>query len=97
MFKKDSEQSIVFVFEFPTLLSLKSSFIKLQKSFGIQEPNIRENKDGSFQLRLTRIIPYNEASILKHKEELIEDLTGYGGKFVNFKIYPTKITILNQF
>ena len=87
MFEKDSEQSVVFIFEFPTLISLRSSFNKLQQSFGVQEPSIRENKDGTFQLRVTRIIPFNEMSIHNHKNELIEDLTYYGGKFKGFKVH----------
>ena len=87
MLKKDTEQSIVFIFEFPTLICLRSSFKNLQRSFGVQEPHIRENKDGTFQLRVTRIIPYNELSINIHKKELIEDLTYYGGKFIDFKVH----------
>ncbi|MDO7086550.1 hypothetical protein WNY51_18540 [Pseudocolwellia sp. AS88] len=90
-FEKDSEQSIVFIFDFPTITTLKSSFTKLQCSFGTNETEIRENKNGTFQLRVTRIIPYNEPSINKHKNELIEDLTYYSGKFREFKVHKISL------
>lgn len=85
--KKDSEQSIVFVFEFPSLRILKSSFTKLQHRFECQTSNIRENKDGSFQLRITRTLAYNTEEIERHKNQLIEDLTYYNGKFIEFKVH----------
>ena len=87
MFNKNTEQSIVFIFEFATLLSVKSSFKKLQHSFGLQETSIRENNDGTFQLRVTRVFLFNRLNINKHKKELIEDLTYYGGKFIEFKVH----------
>jgi hypothetical protein len=97
-FKKDSEQSIVFIFEFPALAPLRSSFKKLQHRFEFQHSSIRENKDGTFQLRITRVMPYNEIIVNKHKSDLIEDLTYYNGKFVTIKVHKVALngTLINK-
>ncbi|GLX80228.1 hypothetical protein tinsulaeT_35680 [Thalassotalea insulae] len=86
-FEQGSQQSIMFVFEFQSLPSLRGAFKKHYERVSQYEPSIKKLENGAFHLRITKLIKYEESAILKIKNELIEDTSCYGGKFVEWKIH----------
>jgi hypothetical protein len=77
----------MFVFGFQSLPSLRGGFKKHYERVSQYEPSIKQLDNGSFHLRITKLVSYEESEILKIKQELIEDTKCYGGKFVEWKVH----------
>ncbi|WP_199611597.1 hypothetical protein [Flocculibacter collagenilyticus] len=77
----------MFVFEFQSLPSLRAGFKKHYERLSQYEPSIMQLDNGTFHLRITKLVSYEESEILKIKEELVEDTKCYGGKFVEWKVH----------
>ena len=90
-----SEQSVMFVFEFQSLASLRSGFRKHYERISHNEPSIKQLKNGKCHLRITKLIKYDENTISKTVNELVEDTQCYGGKFINWKVH--KVVNNNSF
>lgn len=86
-FEQGSKQTIMFVFEFQSLPSLRGGFRKHYERVSHYEPSIKQQKNGIFHLRVTRLVNFEKSEILKLIEELAEDTSCYGGKFVEWKIH----------
>jgi hypothetical protein len=94
-FEQGSQQSIMFVFEFQSLPSLRGGFKKHYERISQYEPSIKQLENGVFHLRVTKLINFEESAISKTKDQLIEDTKSYGGKFVEWKIH--KVSKGNSF
>ncbi|ACA88559.1 hypothetical protein [Shewanella woodyi] len=86
-FKVGSQQTIMFVFEFQSLPSLRGGFRKHYERISHYEPSIKQLDNGRFHLRVTKLVKFDENSISQALEELVEDTQCYGGKFINWKVH----------
>ncbi|ESP91519.1 MULTISPECIES: hypothetical protein [Pseudoalteromonas] len=80
-------QSVVFIFEFSTLIALRGAFKKVHERTDFAEKTVKELGNGRYQLRITKLIKLNEENIEKHRTELTSDVKGYGGSFVSWKVH----------
>jgi len=77
----------MFIFEFQSLASLRGGFRKHYERISHSEPSIKQLDNGKCQLRITKLLEYNETTIANTLKELVEDTECYGGKFINWKVH----------
>lgn len=102
---RDDKVTVAYSFLFQSDVSARSGFRVIQERTTPSECAIKSNKEGKIILRVTRKLEDSEQAITSAKEELIKDLTRYGGEFQNWKYHivisngkytPKKITFASK-
>tara|TARA_R110000751_G_scaffold116604_2_gene216371 strand:+ start:130087 stop:130521 length:435 start_codon:yes stop_codon:yes gene_type:complete len=87
VWRKNKRVSVAFSFLIQSDAATKGIFEKIQRRLIPSEYSINRLNDGSVVVRITRQMQNSEIAIKKNRDDLIEDLNGFGAKFQNWKYH----------